>query len=109
MQNTTDMIIWQVMSSYPQRPSDCSRVPQTGRPGGGTLQLLPPWTPHSEKESEPPPTGHTSKIKSLQQSAIVTFGFAKMSLVLLEMKSVEHFHPVWALNQAETRNGGFFL
>lgn len=40
------------------------------------------------------------------QSAIVTFGFAKMSLVLLEMESVEPFHPVWAVNQAESRNGG---
>lgn len=47
------------LSGYPQRPSGCSRGPHTGRPGGEILQLLPPWTPHAETESEPPPTEHT--------------------------------------------------
>lgn len=44
---------------YPQRPSGCSRAPQTGRPGGEVLQLVSPWTPHAETESAPPPAEHT--------------------------------------------------
>lgn len=65
--------ICEFTGGYPQMPSDCSRVPQTGRPGGEILQLLPPWIPHAETVSAPPPTEHT--VTHVNRNKVFTYTY----------------------------------